>query len=315
MAKQNFFSSGRLALAAGLLAAVFSGASVAAGFGADPTAGKRTPDAAPSAQWRSWTYQTLDYPGAAQTIFWGLDDFGGLAGQYTIAGGVAHAMTYRHGKFRPLDPDKLGTYFSAAGGPDDAGTTFGGYADAAGTQHGFVIRRGRFETVDFPGHLNSNVDAVDGDDTILGVYWDADHVFHGMLSRNGNQTPIDVAGARDTYPLGLNSKGDSVGYWDSEGSATHGYVRRADGQVATLDVPDAAATVAFAINDRGQVAGYFTDKSGALHGFVRTGHQFQQLDMPGAVATIVTALNNCDSVAGEYFDAGGVRHGFMALLK
>ena len=314
MARQ-ILSSSRLALLTALLAAALSGPSAAAGFGTDPTAGKRTPDAVPTGQWRSYAFQTLDYPGASSTIIWGLDDFGGLAGQYAVAGGTAHAMTWRHGRFQPLEPDKLGTYFSAAGGPDDEGTTFGGYADAAGVQHGFVIRRGRFETVDFPGHLNSNVDALDGFDTILGVYWDADGIYHGMLSRNGNETPINVAGARDTYPLGLNSKGDSVGYWDADGSVTHGYVRRANGQIATLDVPDAAATVAFGINDRSEVAGYYTDASGALHGFVKTGSQIQRIDVPGAVATIVTALNNCGSLAGEYFDAGGVRHGFLATLK
>lgn len=308
-------SSRRLALVAGLVAVAFAGSSAAAGFGVDATAGKRTPEAVPAGLGHSYSYQTLDFPGATQTIIWGLNDFGEMAGQYTMPGSVAHAMAYRHGKFQALAPEMLGTNFSAAGGPTDEGTTFGGYADVSGVQHGFTIHKGKFETVDFAGHVNSNVDAVDGCDTILGVYWDADGIFHGMLSRNGNQTPIDVDGARDTYPLGLNSKGDSVGYWDADGVVTHGYVRRADGRIATLDVPDAARTAAFAINDRGQVAGYFMDTSGRLHGFVKTGQQFQHLDVPGAVATIVTALNNWGSVAGEYFDASGVRHGFLAILK
>ncbi len=306
-------SSGRLALVAGLLAVAFTGAP--AGAVTDATARERTSEAAPAGESRAYTYQTLDYPGASQTIFWGLDDFGDLAGQYTVAGEPSHAMTWRRGTFQPLAPDKLGTYFSAAGGPNDAGTTYGGYADASGIQHGFVIRGRRFATIDFRGHLNSNVDAVDACDTILGVYWDADGVYHGMLSRNGNETPFDVNGARDTYPLGLNDKGDSVGYWDTDGVVTHGYVRRANGEIATLDVPGAASTVAFAVNGHGQVAGYYADAAGALHGFVKTGQNFQQLDVPGGVATIVTALNNWGSVAGEYFDAGGARHGFMATLK
>ncbi len=178
-----------------------------------------------------------------------------------------------------------------------------------------MIRRGRFETVDFKGHLNSNVDALDPSGKILGVYWDADGIYHGILSRDGHETPIDVDGARDTYPLGMNGEGDSVGYWDAADGATHGYVRRANGQIATLDVPDAAATAAFAINDRGQVAGYFADATGAIHGFVKTGQRIQQLDVPGGVATIVTSLNNWSSVAGEYIDAGGVRHGFVGNLK
>ncbi len=290
-------SSSRLALVVGLLAVTFAVSSVAADFGTVAKAAELTPDDGPARESRTYSYQTLDYPGASQTIFWGLDDFGDLAGQYTVKGEASHAMTYHHGKFQPLAPEKLGTYFSAAGGPNDAGTTFGGYADASGIQHGFVIRGHQFETVDFRGHLNSNVDAVDTFGGILGVYWDADGVYHGMLSRNGNETPFDVNGARDTYPLGLNSEGDSVGYWDTDGVVTHGYVRCANGRIAALDVPDAAATAAFAINDRGQVAGYFVDTAGRLHGFVKTGQQIQQLDVPGSVATIVTSLNNWGSVA------------------
>jgi uncharacterized membrane protein len=307
-------SSSRLALVTGLLAAAFTSASAGADFVTDATAGERTPEVA-AGESRPYSYQTLDYPGAAATIIWGLDDFGALAGQYTIAGQPAHAMTFRHGKFQPLAPDQLGTHFSAAGGPNDAGTTFGGYADASGVQHGFVIRGRRFETVDFRGHLNSNVDAVDTCGTILGVYWDADGAYHGILSRYGNEVPFDVNGARDTYPLGMNDKGDSVGFWDVDPAATHGYLRRANGEVSSIDVPGAKSTVAFAVTEHGQVAGYFTDAAGALHGFVKTGSQLRQLDVPGAVATIVTAMNNLGSVAGEYFDASGVRHGFVGTLK
>ena len=314
MANQ-ILSSSRLALVTGLLAVAFTRASAGADFTADAAAGERTPEAAAARESRPYTYQTLDYPGASQTIIWGIDDSGDLTGQYTITGQPAHAMTWHHGKFKPLAPDKLGTYFSAAGGPNAAGTTFGAYADASGPQHGFVIRGSRFEKIAFRGHLNSNVDGVDLFGTILGVYWDADGVFHGMFSRNGNEIPFDVNGARDTYPLGLNDLGESVGYWDTDGVLTHGYVRHANGEVSTLDVPGAASTVAFAVNELGQVAGYFTDTAGALHGFVKTGQKIRQFDVPGGVATVVTTLNNWGNVAGEYFDAGGVRHGFMATLK
>src|SRR5579871_2604261 len=117
----HHLSRGRLAAGAGLLALALAASSVAAG--------KTTPDAPAGEGPRTYAFQTLDYPGASLTIFWGLDDLGGLAGEYAMAGEQAHAMTNRRGRFAPLDPDELGTYFSAAGGPTDAGTTFGGYAD------------------------------------------------------------------------------------------------------------------------------------------------------------------------------------------
>ena len=305
----------RLTLLTGLVLAAFARSSAAAGLATDATAGERTPETIAADAARPYAFETLDFPGSSLTIVWGLDDFDDVAGQYAIAGGTSHAMVRRHGQFKALAPRETGTGFSAAGGPNDIGTTFGGYTDAAGAQHGFVITDGRFEKVDFRGHLNSNIDAVDVSGAILGVYWDADGVYHGMLSRHGNETPFDVGGARDTYPLGMNSEGDSVGYWDTDGVTVQGYVRRADGQVSVLNLPAATATVAFAINDFGQIAGYFEDASGGIHGYVKTGQHLRQVDMPGALATLVTSLNNWGSVAGEYIDASGTRHGFLARLK
>ncbi|GLQ99275.1 hypothetical protein [Dyella mobilis] len=333
-------SRSRLIVAAGLFTLVVAGSgSVAASPGTDATPSALTPIAAacanahariqgitattpcrhgiPAANLASgpgtYSYQTIDYPGASQTTFWGINDLDELSGQYSVGSGVAHAMVYRHGRFEPLDPSVLGTYFSASGGPTDLGTTFGGYADETGLQHGFQIQHGQFSTVDFPGHLNSNVDQVNLFGAIAGVYWDADGAFHGVLREGtGHDTPIDVAGARETYPLGINDEGEMVGYWDTNPAQTHGFYRSADGQFSTIDVPGAAATVIFEINDAGQAVGYYIDASGNTHGFIEARGQFQSLDMPGAAATLATAINNLGVIAGEYFDNAGMSHGFVA---
>lgn len=328
---------GRLTTVSSILVLVLAGSNTAAGFGAGPVSpsasaetacsrtNARTPTMVPDKSCKdtttaasvsrqlTYSYRTLDYPGASQTIFYGLNDLNELAGQFSIAGGTAHAMTYRFGRFEPLDPDMLGQNFSAAGGPTDAGATFGGYADASGLQHGFVIQRGQFETVDFPSHLNSNVDGVNLFGTILGVYWDADGIFHGILRHHGNDTPFDVPGAVDTYPFGINDEGESVGFWRTGPSVVNGFFRDANGQISILNVPNASRTVAFAINDKGQVAGFFRKSSDVIdHGFVKTGTNFQAIDVPGAAETIVTAINNSGSVAGYYFDTAGNTHGFLA---
>lgn len=260
----------------------------------------------------TYSYRTLDYPGSSQTILWGINDLGELTGQYAIDGGTAHAFIHRNGRSEPLAPDTLGEYFSAAGGPNDLGVVYGAYADAAGNQHGFRTHWGSIETVDFGHHLNSNVDGVTLFGTILGVYWDADGVFHGVLQRYGRDTPIQYPGSVDTYPLGINTSGESVGYWDVNPAQTHGFYRSANGRMSTLDVPGALATVAFSINDVGQIVGFYVDASGAIHGFVDTRGVFTTLDMPGAAATFATYVNNLGVVAGEYADTTGARHGMVA---
>lgn len=168
--------------------------------------------------------------------------------------------------------------------------------------------------VDFPSHLNSNVDGVNLFGTILGVYWDADGVFHGVLRHAGNDTPFDVPGAVDTYPLGINEEGESVGFWDTNPMLANGFYRSASGQFSTVNVPDASVTVAFAIKDKSQIAGYYRSTSGALHGFVKTGMKFQDIDMPGATGTVVTAINNSGTVAGYYHDTARNIHGFLATV-
>jgi hypothetical protein len=149
---------------------------------------------------------------------------------------------------------------------------------------------------------------------MTGVYWEADGIYHGILRRDGHDTPFDVAGARDTYPLGINAEGEIVGYWDVKPGVSHGFYRSASGLIFSLDVPNAGSggTTAFAINDVGQASGYYVDTSGLIHGFVQTRGQFQNLDVPGATATIATAINNHGVVVGEYFDTTGKRHGFVA---
>jgi uncharacterized membrane protein len=296
---------GRLSRAAGLLTLVFASLTGVAMAGDAPAV---SPASA------AYSYQTLDYPGSSQTIFWGINDFGELAGQFALNGGTPHAMVYRRGRFELLDPAQLGTYFSAAGGPSDRGVTYGAYADASGIQHGFISRNGHLKTEDFSGHLNSNVDGINEFGTILGVYWDADGAFHGIVRQGGNMdTPFDVPGAGETYPLGINDLGESVGYWDTNPKAVvpHGFYRDANGKITTLDVPNSVSTVAFAINDVGQIAGYYWSATGAIHAFIETQGKFQTLDMPGGVTTLITTINNFGVVSGEYIDATGHRHGFI----
>lgn len=295
----------RLAPACALTALLLAGSAASAVAAAD------TGGASASA----YTYETRDYPGAANTIIWGINDFGDLAGQYNMSGQPAHAMVYRFGRFERLDPQGLfGDNFSAAGGPNDLGVLYGAYADASGTQHGFILRRHHVRTVDFANHLNSNVDCVNVFGDVAGVYWEADGVFHGVVRNRRHDTEFDVTGALDTYPLGINNDGAIVGYWDTTPGSPHGFYRTAKGLIFSLDEPDAGAggTVAFAINDAGQVDGYFADASGHLHGFVQSQGQYQVLDVPGALATVATTINNYGVVAGEYFDATGARHGFVA---
>jgi hypothetical protein len=85
-------------------------------------------------------------------------------------------------------------------------------------------------------------------------------------------SPIDVpfAGAVDTGVLGINSRGEVVGYYDDNSSLpAHGFVH-VHGSFTSIDVPSAASTVVEGINDSGEITGYYRDATGRVHGFVAT---------------------------------------------
>ena len=287
---------------------------VVAAFTASAGAVAADADSATSAP--SYTIQTLDYPGASGTIFWGLNDFGELGGEYHRPGFPPHAMIYRHGQFESLDPDGLfGDRFSAAGTPTDFGTLIADYADTSAHQHGVVIQWGHVETVDFAGHLNTNVDGTNLFGDIAAVYWDADGVYHGMARRWGCETAFDFTGAYDTYPLGINNAGEIVGYWNTARKAQwHGFLRSPDGRLTQIDAPNAGAlgTVVISINDVGQTVGYYADSANHYHSFILAHGQFQYFDVPGAVHTFANSINNLGVLAGYYYDASFKQHGFIA---
>lgn len=262
-----------------------------------------------------YSYRTLDYPGASWTKFWGINDFGDLAGEYRVTGSPIHAMTYRRGRFASLDPNgSFGDRGSASGGPNDLGALCGFYTDESKRQHGFVLQWGRLETVDFPGHLNSNCDDTNLFGAIAGVYWDANGIQHGMLRRYGHDTPIEYPDALGTYPLGIDNSSGIVGMWYTDPRTTHGFYRSPSGRYSAVDVPVAGpgGTVSIGINDAGQIVGYYMDAAHHYHGFIQTRGQFDYLDVPDAVQTFPTHINSFGVIVGYYVDSANQNHGFVA---
>jgi len=262
-----------------------------------------------------YTFRTLDYPGTSWTKFWGINDFGDIGGEYRVDGSPIHAMTYHRGRFDSLDPNGLfGDRGSASGGPNDLGALFGFYTDEAKHQHGYLLQWGHVETVDFPGHLNSNVDDVNIFGAIAGVYWDADGIQHGVLRRYGHDTAIDYPGSLGTYPLGIDNSGGIVGMWYTDPRTTHGFYRNPNGRYSAIDVPIAGpgGTVTIGINDADQIVGYYMDAAHHYHGFIQTRGKIDYLDVPDAVQTFPTHINNFGVIVGYYIDSANHNHGFVA---
>ena len=130
-----------------------------------------------------------------------------------------------------------------------------------------MIRGKRFETIDFRGHLDSNIDALDDCGRILGVYWDADRVTtHGYVRHaNGQVSTLDVPGAAATVVFAVNDRDQLAGYFTDATGALHGFVK--SGQyLQQLDVPGGVATIVTSLNIWGSVAANTSTPAGCAMG-------------------------------------------------
>ena len=99
---------------------------------------------------------------------------------------------------------------------NDSNIAVGFYTDAAGVTHGYRynIAAGTFSAnIDDPSAVGSTTAAaINNAGEIAGFYTDAAGNTNGFVENGGFFSTIDVPGAMDTSLLGLNNKGEAVGF-------------------------------------------------------------------------------------------------------
>ena len=198
------------------------------------------------------------------------------------------------------------------------GLVFGTFPDFLLGQDGTTNGTGLsnvLATIDVPfaGSVGTQLDGINNSGIITGLWVDEAFTAHGFVYEKGNFAHLDYPGALDTFPYGINSRGDIVGNWDADQSTVgHGFVF-SNGQIFSIDVPDAVpdGTAANGINDRGQVVGSFIGEDGNSYGFLAEGSTFTTLDCAEDANTRVWGINSAGQIAGTC-DLGGQRLGFVA---
>jgi hypothetical protein len=80
---------------------------------------------------------------------------------------------------------------------------------------------------------------------------------------------IEVSGALGTYPMALNNAMTVTGYYLVSPSEARGFVRQADGKIATFNVPYSLWTEPESINEEGDITGFYEVVAGVPRGFAR----------------------------------------------
>jgi len=93
-------------------------------------------------------------------------------------------------------------------------------------------------------------------------------VYHGFLKEYGTYTIIDVPGASDTFPDGLNNSGIIQGQLNNTAGAAEGFVASSGGVFKIVNYPGAANTALVGINDRGDLSGSYWETFGINTAFI-----------------------------------------------
>jgi hypothetical protein len=141
---------------------------------------------------------------------------------------------------------------------------------------------------------------------------------HGFTWKDGLFSEVMYPGSADANILGINSRGEYVGYWDPDyyGVVWHGYLYSKE-TYSTIDAPfaDAVATITTDVNEKGDIGGNFNDVNFKYYGFLKVGSEFTRFDYPGAVSTGFEGINNAGQMVGWYYDADWVIHGLLVERK
>jgi hypothetical protein len=171
--------------------------------------------------------------------------------------------------------------------------------------------------------------------TIVGDYADSRGGVHGYIrTADGKYVSFDAPGANPapgynclyfaggTCPQAINDLGTVAGFEGDANGVFHGFVRTADGKIATFDAPGAGAgagqgTFAYSINAWRVIAGYTVDGNGTGHGFVRRiDGTFTIFDDPEGgtgpgLGTFPSSINDEGAISGVVTEPTGFSQGFV----
>ena len=280
-----------------------------------------------------WRFFSLDYPGAASTVAWGINANGAVVGSYVDSSKQQHGFLLSGGKFTSIDfPGAIST---AAYGINSRGDIVGTHVDATGLpgggSHGYLLQQGSFTALDYPGHLNTRPQRISDDGQIVGCFHDTDTMgtMYGMLMSDGNFKAVNVAASMSNgVTPGANLIAGFV--TDMMTGVTHGFLA-SNGNAVPFDFPFSKLTNAWDISPTGEVVGVYTDLASKNHGFllrldasvltlgvgtqfgVNGSLSFTTVDFPGAPDTQLRGINSRGDIVGQYTDAAGTTHGFLLV--
>jgi probable HAF family extracellular repeat protein len=257
----------------------------------------------------SYTYTTLNYPGATHTEAWDINDAGTIVGWYENRSDEmweTHGFALDGTTWTPLDYP--GATWTFPHGINKGGKIAGFYM--TGVCIGFTLSGATYIPLEIhPGASETYVYRINDADTVVGHFVGSPG--SSFTLSGTTYTLLDYSPSWTFTPYDINNDETIVGtYIEDADRINHG--RSLSGTTwTTLDYPGATNTYAYGINNVGTIIGAYEDTSGNTHGFSYDGITWTTLDYPGATYTEAHGINDKGMIVGMYRDATGT-HGFLA---
>jgi len=171
--------------------------------------------------------QSIDYPGASETIANQINDAGVIVGFYIDTVGGAHGFKFQAGQFSTIDfPGALDTLaYDVNLNGDIVGEFFG----TDFQRHGFLFRNGAFSIIDIPFHRTNVATSINSGGQILGstsVQFGAQSGFPtlGFLMSGKRTSDVVFPGANETFPWDINNLSAIAGIFTNSDLYDSGFV-------------------------------------------------------------------------------------------
>ncbi len=258
---------------------------------------------------QSYSYQSIDFPGAQETYVYGINTAGDIVGGYRSSiPGSEVAWRRMGGTFSAVSMPSNVTW-SEAQGINDYGHIVGQYMTASG-RFGFIIDGSGFQSIEKSGAYDTYALDITKAGMVVGNYDDTAGT-RGFTYSNGVLTPIVLPNTLiDALHMarigGTNSTGRVIVGGYMVPNETHAFILKG-GTVQFVDCPGATLTSFEAINDLNQIVGYTS-----TYGFLYSGGKFTSISFPSALYGMPTGINNKGQIVGVYYDSQDRAHGFLA---
>jgi hypothetical protein len=259
---------------------------------------------------QTYTFTTIDYPGAKATYPKASNVAGIVVGSYIDLKDVQHGFVYINGTF--MRHDVPGAATTALTGINKNNVISGFFGNP--TNHGFVLRQGTMTQIDYPGAIATEVNGIADTGNLGGTYTDSANKLHGFVSNGkGKFKKEDFPGSDYTAVNSINNSLQLTGQTSPPFISAFLF---SNGQWTDFYYPNAFTTTGDGINNLGQIVGPYNpqDPTAPQQGFLRNADgTFVTISAPnGANGTVCLGINDVGVIVGTYYDSGSMSHGFIA---